>query len=91
MSDCEKKRRGAQPGNQNARKHGFYSKRLTPDELQILPIAFGFHGVDEEIAAVRSRMTTILDHSDDAPDALSVATRTLRRLLRIQAGLAGPV
>jgi hypothetical protein len=36
MSKRLKRRRGGQPGNQNARKHGLYSNRLTPAEIQAL-------------------------------------------------------
>ena len=31
--------RGAPIGNQNARKHGLYSRRLSPDQLAVLPEA----------------------------------------------------
>ena len=31
--DLMKRPRGAQPGNQNARKHGFFSEKMSPDEL----------------------------------------------------------
>jgi hypothetical protein len=30
----EKRKRGGQKGNQNARKHGFYASRLTPVEIR---------------------------------------------------------
>lgn len=33
---AKRRKRGGQPGNQNARKHGNYSKVLTPRELEIL-------------------------------------------------------
>jgi len=35
-----KRKRGAQPGNKNAERHGFYSKSFTPDESSRLD-AFG--------------------------------------------------
>ena len=28
------RKRGGQPGNQNARKHGFYARTLTPEQTE---------------------------------------------------------
>jgi len=35
------KTRGAQPGNRNARTHGFYSRELTPGQMEALHAAHG--------------------------------------------------
>jgi len=45
-----KKKRGAPKGNQNARKHGFYSQALNESEKLRLEQARGIEGIDEEIA-----------------------------------------
>ena len=43
-------KKGAPYGNQNARKHGFYSAVLTDTEQHDIDIATGVEGLDEEIA-----------------------------------------
>jgi uncharacterized protein YjcR len=45
-----KRKRGAQKGNRNARKHGFYSAALSPAEIQELWNITNLEGVDPEIA-----------------------------------------
>ncbi len=47
-----KRTRGAQPGNTNALKHGFYSKRFSDLELTDLESALG-EGLGDEIALLR--------------------------------------
>ena len=34
----ENRKRGARPGNQNARKHGLYSRIVTPEEVEAIKI-----------------------------------------------------
>ena len=48
-------------GNQNARKHGFYSRVL--DEAQKLQLdqARKVEGIDEEIAIMRVKLLTLLE------------------------------
>ena len=46
-------KRGAPKGNQNARKHGFYSRALTEAEKVELEEASYVEGVDQEIALLR--------------------------------------
>ena len=45
-----KKKRGAPKGNQNARKHGFYSKVLDEKEQAAYNQAVFVEGIDEEIS-----------------------------------------
>ena len=47
-----KRKRGAQPGNLNAFKHGFYSRRFTKLELRHLGVVFS-EGLLDEIALSR--------------------------------------
>ena len=44
------RRRGAQPGNQNARKHGFYSSTLSPEQQESLEEAAALKDLQSEIA-----------------------------------------
>ena len=54
------KRRGGQPGNTNAVKHGLYSRRFDPDEIEALS---GMQeGVKDEIDVVRVQLSRILDY-----------------------------
>lgn len=54
------KRRGGQPGNTNAVKHGLYSRRFDPEEVEALS---GMQdGVKDEIEAVRVTLSRILDY-----------------------------
>lgn len=59
-----KKRRGAPLGNQNARKHGFYSRVLTPEQLRRLPKARAMDGFDQETALIRLRLGALMAQSD---------------------------
>jgi len=49
---CLKRRRGGQKGNQNARKHGFYSRSLNPTELCDFLNLVNLQSVDREIAVI---------------------------------------
>ena len=52
--------RGGQPGNQNARKHGFYSAVFTGQDKINLNQAAEIDGLDEEIALIRARLKSVL-------------------------------
>ncbi len=55
-----RRHRGAQPGNQNARTHGFYSRNLTPYQRQALRDAAPLKGVDRETAKLCLKISSIL-------------------------------
>ena len=50
---------GGQPGNQNARKHGFYSSALTPELQALILPARQFEGIDMELALARAKVNSI--------------------------------
>jgi len=77
-----KRKRGGQPGNQNARKHGFYAKVLEEAEQVELELAEGITGIDDEIAVLRLKIQSLLEHDADNLQLLIQATSTLARLLR---------
>jgi len=56
----DKRKVGAQPGNFNALKHGFYSQRFSPLELHDLNIAM-VDGLDDEIALLRVTIRRVFD------------------------------
>ncbi len=77
-----KKKKGGQPANQNARKHGFYSKVLDEAEQLDLELAQGVEGIDDEIALLRVKIKSILEHDPENIRLIMEATNTLARLIR---------
>ena len=79
-----KPKRGGQPGNQNARKHGFYSKHFTPEQIEQLEAADDLKDLGPEIALLRVKLNTLLDDPDVSPDLLLRAVNSVARLMSIQ-------
>lgn len=88
---------GAPAGNQNARKHGFYARQLTNQELADLVAAGDDISLADEIALNRILLQRLLAAIEDAEptDLAAIAplilsgTRTIGRLLRDQRALSG--
>ena len=78
----EKREKGGQPGNQNARKHGFYSKVLDEAEQFDFELASGVNGIDDEIALLRVKIKSILGDDPKNLRLLLEATNALERLVR---------
>ncbi|MCX6004558.1 MAG: hypothetical protein NT082_02640 [Chloroflexi bacterium] len=78
----EKKKCGAPKGNQNARKHGFYSRVLHKSQLQHLGRALEVEGLDEEIAVLRVKLLTLIENHPDRIDLQVITANTIARLLR---------
>jgi len=51
-----KKHRGGQPGNQNARKHGFYARNMSPQEIQDFCNALKNEEQDPALIALRKKV-----------------------------------
>jgi len=75
-------KKGAQKGNQNARKHGFYSHALTEAEKVQLDEASYVEGVDEEIALLRVKLRELVENNPDRVDLHLEAANTIARLVR---------
>ena len=82
MSAEEKRKRGAPLGNQNARKHGFYSKVLDEAEQLDFELATGVDGIDDEIALLRVKVKSILEKDPDNIKLIMEATNTLAGLVK---------
>jgi hypothetical protein len=82
MTEEFKRNRGGQPGNQNARKHGFYSRVLDDEQKRNLKYAASLKGIDEEIALLRVELISIVQHDPDNIRLISQAAGLLSRLLR---------
>jgi hypothetical protein len=87
MTRKEKKPRGAPKGNQNARKHGFYSKVLDEAEQLDLIAAEDITGIDNEIAILRVKIKAVLEQDPENIKLIMEATNTLARLLRTKYNL----
>ncbi|MBA7652722.1 hypothetical protein ES703_60561 [subsurface metagenome] len=77
-----KRRRGAPKGNQNARKHGFYSRVLDEAEQLDFELAAGVEGIDDEIALLRVKIKSILEKDPENISLIMQATTALERLVK---------
>ena len=75
-------KRGAPKGNQNARKHGFYSRALTEAEKVDLEEASLIEGIDQEIAFLRMKLKELAENEPDRIDLHLEAANTIARLIR---------
>ena len=77
-----KRKRGAPKGNQNARKHGFYSNVLDEAGRLDFELATGVEGIDDEIALLRVKIKSLLAHDPENIKLIMQATNALERLIR---------
>ena len=82
-----RKPRGAPRGNQNAHKHGFYSKVLDEAQQMDLEIAEGVEGLDDEIAMLRVKIKALLEKDPENIQLIMQASSTLARLVRTRYNL----
>jgi uncharacterized protein YjcR len=75
-------KRGAPKGNQNARKHGFYSQVLDETEKLNLEQARSLDGLDEEIAILRLKLRDIIESHPEHVQLAFEAANTIARLVR---------
>jgi len=88
MEPLIKRKAGGQTGNQNARKHGFYSKMLTRDEKRELNLALGVDGLDQEIALLRIKFKSLLAGDRQNLHLINQTASTLGKLYNIKFGLS---
>lgn len=83
---ASRRRRGAQPGNRNALRHGLYARHLT--EVQAVELAgareLSPKDLTEEIALLRVRLAGLLDAEDYRFDLLTQGLRTLAHLVAVR-------
>ena len=82
MPDEAKRKRGAPRGNQNARKHGFYSRVLDEAEQLDFELTTGVEGIDDEIALLRVKIKSVLKNDPENIKLIMQATNALARLVR---------
>ncbi len=83
-----KRKRGAPKGNQNARKHGFYSRVLDEAEQLDFELATGVEGIDDEIALLRVKIKSILENDPENIKLIMQATNTLAGLVKTRYNIA---
>jgi uncharacterized protein YjcR len=76
-----RRKRGAPEDNQNARKHGFYSKVLDEEEQLDFEQATSVEGIDDEIALLRVRIKSVLRHDPNNMKLIAQATNALAKLV----------
>ena len=77
-----KGKRGAPKGNQNARKHGFYSRVLDEAEQLDFELAAGVEGIDDDVALLRVKIKSVLEHDPENLRLIMEVTNTLARLIK---------
>ena len=82
MPRKEKGKRGAPKGNQNALKHGFYSRALDEAEILDMEEAAGVNGIDDEIALLRVKIKSVLEKDPENIKLIMQATNTLAGLVK---------
>ena len=84
------RRRGGQPGNRNALKHGYYARVFTRAEKDDLRSAADVCGLDEEIALVRHVIKKAAASPDDRHMLIMIrAANVLNRLVRTRYKIEG--
>ena len=72
-----KRKPGGQPGNTNARKHGFYSYSLTPDEHEQFKFLTEVRQIDPEIAVFHIKYRAIFENGGLNAQAVDAAAKYL--------------
>jgi len=75
-----KRKRGAPEGNQNARKHGFYSRVLDKRERAEYERAVLVESLDEEIALLRVKLSSLIARD---PENVKLILSGLNMLVRL--------
>jgi len=81
MDETIIKKRGAKPGNQYARKHGFYSKVLDEEERRDFELAVTVQGLDQEIALLRVKIKSLIQRDPENLRLIMQAVNSLMKLV----------
>ncbi|MFH1087716.1 MAG: hypothetical protein V1737_03935 [Chloroflexota bacterium] len=80
---------GAPKGNQNARKHGFYSQLLNERERAEMEAALEVENLDTEIAILRVKLRRLIREHPERLDLQLAALGMMARLFRAQHNVPG--
>ena len=78
------RKRGGQPGNRNAMRHGFYSDAFSPEERELLRQALEIKSLQPDIAMLRVKIVRLLSYPDTPSELILQAARTLTRMVDVQ-------
>ncbi len=78
------RRRGGQPGNRNARKHGFYASALSPEQQESLEDAAALKDLQSEIALMRVKLSDLTGNPNASYELTLKAVNVVGRLIAIQ-------
>ena len=84
LPGAPRRKRGAQPGNQNARKRGLVNKPLTPQQRTDLRALQRAGVLSSGISSLRVRFAALMLDPRAEPDALVRAARLFVRLVRLE-------
>lgn len=84
-----KRKRGGQKGNHNSRKHGFYSRTLTPDEICEFWNIANTKGIEPEVAVLLVKLRRVLRHDPGNRRAIGEATKLLTKWYSAKYRLTG--
>lgn len=79
---AKKRKRGGQPGNQNARKHGFYSATISPEEISAVWNEVNLKGVDPFTSVIRVKLAVALQSDASNHRLLEDAAKILTKKCR---------
>jgi uncharacterized protein YjcR len=79
-----KRKRGGQPGNQNSRTHGFYSKYLTTNEIDQFCKIANTERVSLDIALLRIKIQCFVKNAPDNRRVLNEVIRLMARRFTAQ-------
>lgn len=81
-----RRKRGAQPRNTNALKHGLYARHLTGEQLEALLDAEEMDPADlqHEIALLRARLASVVSKAPERFDLVVAGLRTLAQLVAVR-------
>ena len=82
--DSPPRKRGGQPGNQNARKFSFYSPLLDGDQTDTFDRALELRDFSEEVALLRVNLLALLRDPKADPDHVFKTFHVLCRVMEIQ-------
>jgi hypothetical protein len=85
-----KRHRGGQPGNRNARKHGFYATKRTPEEIKKLVDVIKNDDKDPAFSALRLKVENAIADAPGNYRVLREGSSLLVKYLSSKHGVDGP-
>ena len=84
VQDPPRRKRGGQPGNQNARKRFFYSPAMEGDQGDTVDQAMEIRDFSQELALLRVRLLALLRDPAADPDQVNKLFNLLCKVMLIQ-------